>query len=171
MKLYEINAQIEGLLEQLEPDPETGEVPSDYDEILNRIHALSMRREDILEYIAKLALNAKATAQAMKTEERRLHDRRERMEKRQEHLIGILDRECGGQKTELGVATLCYRKSTRVDVLDSKQTIEWLKQTGHNDCYRIPEPEISKLQVGKLLDSGEEVPGVERVTNTSCYLR
>ena len=171
MKLYEINAQIEELLEQLEPDPETGEVTGDYDEILNRIHALAMRREDILEYIAKLALNAKATVQAMKAEEKRLHDRRERMENRQEHLIGILDRECGGQKTELGVATLCYRKSTRIDVLDSKRTIEWLKQTGHNDCYRMLEPEISKLQVGKLLDAGEAVPGVERVTNTSCYLR
>ena len=171
MKLYEINAQIEELFEQLEPDPETGEVPSNYDEILNQIHTLAMRREDILEYIAKLALNAKATVQAMKAEEKRLHDRRERMESRQEHLIGILDRECGGQKTELGVATLCYRKSTHIDVLDSKRTIEWLKQTGHSDCYRVPEPEISKLQVGKLLDAGEEVPGIERVTNTSCYLR
>ena len=146
-------------------------MPSNYDEIMNRIHSLAMRREDILEYIAKLALNAKTTIQAMKAEEKRLHDRRERMESRQEHLIGILDRECGGQKTELGVATLCYRKSTRIDVLDSKRTIEWLKQTGHSDCYRVPEPEISKLLVGKLLDAGEEVPGVERVTNTSCYLR
>ena len=32
--------------------------------------------------------------------------------------IAILDRECGGEKTELGVATLCYRKSSRVEITD-----------------------------------------------------
>ncbi len=171
MKLYEINQEIEALLEQLEPDPETGEVTADYEEIINRINALTMRREDILEYLAKLALDAKATAQAMKAEEKRLRDRRERMEARQERLIGILDRECNGQKTELGVATLCYRKSTRIEISDGKQALDWLKRAGHDDCYRVPEPEISKLQVGRLLDEGEEVPGIERVINTSCYLR
>ena len=171
MKLYEVNAQIEALLEQLEPDPETGEIPSNEDEIIAQINALAMKREDILEYLAKLALDAKATVQAMKAEEKRLHDRRQRMESKQEHLISILDRECGGQKTDLGVATLCYRKSTRVEVSDEKAAIEWLKKTGHDDCYRQPDPEISKLYVGKLLDAGKQVPGVERVTGISCYLR
>lgn len=171
MKLYEVNTQIEALLEQLEPDPETGEIPSNEDEIIAQINALAMKREDILEYLAKLALDAKATVQAMKAEEKRLHDRRQRMESKQEHLIAILDRECGGQKTDLGVATLCYRKSTRVEVSDEKAAIEWLKKTGHDDCYRQPDPEISKLYVGKLLDAGEQVPGVERVTGISCYLR
>ena len=42
---------------------------------------------------------------------------------------------------------------------------------GHEDCIRIPEPEISKQAVGKLLDAGVEVDGVEQVTGTSCYLR
>ena len=28
MKLYEVNQQIEDLLTQLEPDPETGEIPA-----------------------------------------------------------------------------------------------------------------------------------------------
>ena len=171
MKLYKVNTQIEALLEQLEPDPETGEIPSNEDEIIAQINALAMKREDILEYLAKLALDAKATVQAMKAEEKRLHDRRQRMESKQEHLIAILDRECGGQKTDLGVATLCYRKSTRVEVSDEKAAIEWLKKTGHDDCYRQPDPEISKLYVGKLLDAGEQVPGVERVTGISCYLR
>ena len=171
MKLYEINNQIESLLDVLEPDPETGEIPANEDEIIAQINALAMKREDILEYLAKLALEAKATVQAMKAEEKRLHDRRQTMENKQDRLISILDRECGGQKTDLGVATLCYRKSSRVEVSDEKAAIEWLKKTGHHDCYRQPDPEISKLYVGKLLDAGEQVPGVERVTGISCYLR
>ncbi len=171
MKLYEVNQEIENLLEALEPDPETGEIPANEDEIIAQINTLAMKREDILAYLAKLALDVKASVQAMKAEEKRLHDRRQTMEHRQERLISILDRECGGQKTDLGVATLCYRKSTRVEITDKDAALRWLQHMGHDDCYRIPEPEISKLYVGKLLDAGELIDGVERVTSTSCYLR
>ncbi len=171
MKLYEINAEIEALLEQLEPDPETGEVPADEDEIITRLKTLALKREDILEYLAKLALEARATAAAMKAEEKRLHERRQRMEHRQERLISILDRECDGQKTDLGVATLCYRKSSRVEITDTSGVLWWLRETGHDDCYHQPAPEISKTAVGKLLDAGAEIPGAQRVTNTTCYLR
>ncbi|MBR1711133.1 MAG: siphovirus Gp157 family protein [Clostridia bacterium] len=171
MKLYEVNQQIETLLDQLEPDPETGEIPANEDEIIAQINALAMKREDILQYLAKLSLDAKATVQAMKAEEKRLHDRRAQMERKQEQLIAILDRECGGQKTDLGVATLCYRKTSHVEVTDKSALLHWLKTEGHDDCYRVPEPEISKLNVGRLLDAGVQVEGAERVQSTSCYLR
>ena len=171
MKLYEINQEIEGLLEALEPDPETGEIPANDDVIIAQINALAMKREDILSYLAKLALDVKASVQTIKSEEKRLHDRRQTLEHKQERLISILDRECGGQKTDLGIATLCYRKSTHLEISDKNAALNWLKQTGHDECYRIPEPEISKLYVGKLLDAGENIDGVERVTSTSCYLR
>lgn len=171
MKLYEVNAQILDLLEQLEPDPDTGEVPLNEDEIIREINALAMKREDILSYLAKLALDNKAAVQAMKAEERRLHERRSRVERQQEHLISILDRECGGQKTDLGVATLCYRKSSHVEVTNKEKLISWLKEMGHDDCYHVPEPEISKLNVGRLLDAGIQVEGAARVVSMSCYLR
>lgn len=171
MKLYEIDQKLEDLILQLEPDPETGEIPSNEDEIIAEINALAMKREDILQYLAKLAINTKATVQSMKAEEKRLKDRRARMESRHDRLIAILDRECGGEKTELGVATLCYRKSSRVEITDEDAAFKWLKETGHDDCYRIPKPEISKLYVGKLLDAGDKIPGAERVASTSCYLR
>ena len=171
MKLYEIDQKLEDLILQLEPDPETGEIPSNEDEIIAEINALAMKREDILQYLAKLAINTKATVQSMKAEEKRLKDRRARMESRHDRLIAILDRECGGEKTELGVATLCYRKSSRVEITDEDAAFKWLKETGHDDCYRIPKPEISKLYVGKLLDAGDVVPGAERIASVSCYLR
>ena len=171
MKLYEVNQEIENLLEALEPDPETGEIPANEDEIIAQINALALKREDILSYLAKLALDSKATVQAMKAEEKRLHDRRAAMEAKHEHLMSVLDRECGGERTDLGVATLIYRKSSRVEVTDSRAAIAWLKKHHHEDCYRQPDPEISKLYVGKLLDTGEHIPGIERVASTSCYLK
>ena len=106
MKLYEVNRQIEDLMLQLEPDPETGEIPANEDEVIARIDELAMRKEDILQYLAKMALSTKATAQGMKEEEKRLHDRRARMDARHDRLMAVLDRECGGEKTDLGVATL-----------------------------------------------------------------
>ena len=171
MKLYEVNQQIEDLLTQLEPDPETGEIPSNEDEIIAQINTLALKREDILQYLAKLALNTKSDVLSMKEEEKRLRSRRQRMEQKQERLIAILDRECGGQKTDLGIATLCYRKTSHVEITDKGAALFWLKEMGHEDCYRVPEPEISKAAVGKLLDAGVEVDGVERVNGTSCYLR
>ena len=171
MKLYEVNQQLEDLILQLEPDPETGEIPANEDEIIAQINALAMKREDILQYLAKLALDAKATVQSLKAEEKRLKERRQRMDNRHDRLVAILDRECGGEKTELGVATLCYRKTSHVEITDKGAALFWLKEMGHEDCIRIPEPEISKQAVGKLLDAGVEVDGVEQVTGTSCYLR
>ncbi len=171
MKLYEVNEQLEDLILQLEPDPETGEIPANEDEIIAKINALALKREDILCFLAKLALDTKATVQSIKAEEKRLKDRRQRMDARHDRLIAILDRECGGEKTELGIATLCYRQTSHVEITDEDAAFEWLQKNGHDDCYRIPKPEISKLYVGKLLDAGDNVPGAERVTGTSCYLR
>ena len=39
------------------------------------------------------------------------------------------------------------------------------------ECYRIHKPEIHKDKVAKLLDDGEEIPGLKRVTMTSCFLK
>ena len=39
MKLYEVNQQIEDLMVQLEPDPETGEIPANEDELIEQINA------------------------------------------------------------------------------------------------------------------------------------
>ncbi len=131
MKLYEINQQIETLLARIEPDPETGELSFSEEETIAQINALALKRETILEYLAKTALNTKASIQALIAEERRLHDRRQRLETKQARLIEILDRECGGQKTDLGVATLCYRKRTHVEINDNDAALAWLKKTGH----------------------------------------
>ena len=171
MKLYEINAEIAELGELLLPDPETGEVRADYEEILSRIDALSMARADRLEWIAKLALNTRAEADALKAEEKRLKERRSRAEAKYDRLLDVLDRECGGQKTALGVATLCYRKTSHVEITDPVQAVRWLYSHGHEDCYRQPEPEISKTAVGKLLDAGEEIIGAEKVVSQSYYLK
>lgn len=170
MKLYEINAEIEALLNELEPDPETGEVASDYESVVERLEQLEIEKKTILGYLAKLVLNARAEAESIRAEEKRLRDRRQSLERKDERLMRILDRECGGENTDCGVASVYYRRTAKVTVIDSEKAILWL-QNNHEDCLRYQEPEISKNEVKKLLTAGTGIPGIELVHDLSCSLR
>ena len=154
----------------LEPDPETGEVATT-DDIIEQLGQLEMERSAILEYLAKVVLDTRAGVDALKNEEKRLKERRQALERKDERLMQILDRECAGQKTDCGVATVCYRKTTRVEVSDDQSAIAWLKENCLDSCYKQPAPEVSKSEVKKLLQSGTEVPGLALVQDMSCSLR
>lgn len=169
MKLYEVNQAIEGIFEML-VDPETGEILPD-ENLLAQLDALQMERSRILEYLAKLVLNTKSQIAAIKEEEQRLRERRQGYDRKVDRLMAILDRECAGEKTDCGVATVCYRKTTKVDVADSQVAVEWLAQNGHSNCYRVPAPEISKTEVKRLLATGTEIPGVALIQDYSCSLK
>ena len=171
MKLYEINEEILRLTDQIAIDEETGEILCDMDAITAGIEALQMERHSILEYLAKLVLNLRSEAAAVKAEETRLRDRRSRLEKKEARLMQILDRECGGEKTDLGVATLNYRRTTRVDVTDAAKAVSWLKHRKLLDCFRIPAPEVAKTEVKKLLTAGTKVPGCALVEDRSYSLK
>lgn len=170
MKLYEVNQAIEEIFDQM-VDAETGEILKESDELMEQLAALQMERSRILEYLAKLVLNTRAEAAGLKEEETRLKSRRERLEKKESKLMDILDRECAGEKTDLGVATLSYRKTSHVDVADSAKAIRWLKRNKYHDCYRVKDPEIAKSEVKKLINAGIKVPGCSVVEDRSCSLR
>lgn len=169
MKLYEVNQAIEDIFGLL-VDPETGEVIPD-ESLMTQLESLQMERSRILEYLAKLVLNTRSQVSGLKEEEKRLKERRAMLERKDERLMSILDRECHGEKTDCGVATVCYRKTTKVDVSDNATAISWLMENGHPQCYKVPAPEISKAEVKKLLAAGTEVPGVALVQDYSCSLR
>ncbi len=170
MKLYEVNRQIEDLLYQLEPDPETGEIPANEEEIIAQINALAMRREDILQYLAKLTLNCRSEAAALKAEEDRLKARRSGLESKEGRLLTILDRECG-ETTDLGVATLSYRKTSHVEVADEAKAVAWLRRHKFTDAFKVPEPTVYKTEVKKLLGAGQKGPGCKVVEVRSYCLK
>ncbi len=169
MKLYEVNQAIEDIFERM-VDQETGEIIGD-ETLMEELSALQMERSRILEYLAKLVLNNKAAVESIKSEERRLRERRGMIERKTDKVMEILDRECAGQKTDCGVATFCYRKTSRVEVSDPCTAVAWLNENGHKDCYRIPDPELSKTDIKRLLTAGNEIPGVDLVQDYSCSLR
>ena len=169
MKLYEVNAEIEKLFEE-SFDPETGEILISDEEFETRMSKLQIEKKKILVYLAKLKLNMDSEIKALREEEKRLADRRHRLEGKSGRILKILDRECG-EKTDLEVVTLCYRKTDHLEVDDGKAAYEWLKEHKYEDFYTIPDPEIRKTEVKKLIKAGQEVPGTRLVEGNSCYLR
>ncbi len=171
MKLYEINEAIARLMEQLTVDEETGELAEDTDGILEQLHALEMDRRSVLEYLAKLVLNIRAEKAALKAEEQRLKSRRDALDHKEDRIMRVLDRECAGERTSLGIATFGYRKTSHVEVSDAAKAIRWLKRHKYTDCFRVPEPEVAKIEVKKLINAGTKVPGCSLVEDYSCSLK
>lgn len=170
MKLYEINQAIEALISGA-VDPETGEILMDTEALDTHLFALEMERDSILQYLAKLTLNVRAEAAALKAEEDRLKARRGSLEKTEERLMAVLNRECAGKKKDLGVATVSYRKTSHLDVSNSAKAVRWLKRHKYTDCFRIPAPEVAKAEVKKLINAGTKVPGCTVVEDLSCNLK
>lgn len=170
MKLYEVNEALENLFLSLEPDPETGEITGDIDSVMAEIDALQMERSRILEYLAKLVLNCRSEAAAVKAEEERLKEKRQKAERKAERIMEVLRRECNGENTDCGVATVKFRATERVEVADASAAIEWLGTHGFDSCVRRKDPEVSKTDVKKLIKSGVIVPGAFIVKEQSCSL-
>lgn len=173
MKLYEINEALETLLAALTVDEETGEVPADIDDVIAQIDSLTEDRKSILEYLAKEVLNLRAEQTAIKAEETRLKERRERLANREQSIINVLDRECKGEKTDLGVATVSYRQSESVEFNPERvrYIVKWLAENNHFDCYKNPDPVLDKTALKKLIKTGAEVPGVSIAKHMNCSLK
>ena len=86
-------------------------------------------------------------------------------------LLDYLDRACDGQKTDLGIATVAYRRTEKVLITNPNQTIAFLEQNGHSDCIRYQDPEISKSELKALIKAGTAVPGASIQEGLSCSLR
>ena len=177
MKLYEINTKIAELLNMLDIDEETGEVganvedPKLNEEIFRQLGELNLAREEILEYLAKVVLNTRSEADAIKAEEKRLKARRDALARKEDAIMKVLDLQCDGKKTDLGVATVSYRKTSSVSVNYYNIAFDWLMKNDHKECIRFILPEINKTEAKKLINSGVDIPGLEIVEGVSCSLR
>lgn len=171
MKLYEVDSEILRLLCLLEPDPETGEIPENEEQLLTELNGLQMEREHILEYLAKVVLNNRAEQEMLKIEEARLYERRKKLEAKEDRLMRVLDRECDGKNTNLGIATFRYRATTKIEVADRAKAVNWLRRHKYKDAIRVMEPEVDKSVVRQLLKNGAKIPGLALLQSQSCSLK
>lgn len=169
MKLYEINAEIMRLTDEIEFDPETGEILCDIEAIEAQIMTLQMEKKSILTWLAKLVLNTRSEAAAIKAEETRLSKRRKQLEKKDERLMRIIDRECAGEKTDLGIAVVSYRRSEPLEITDASTALRWLRENEHPECIKTSY-EVKKIETKALVKKGTAVPGTALTSKNNCSL-
>lgn len=173
MKLYEINDAIETLLSSLTVDAETGELPVSADEIIEQLDALSLEKQKVLEYLAKKVLNIRADMEAITNEIERLEDRRDDCKGQIDSIMRVLDRECKGETTDLGVATVKYRASETTDIDDEETAVRYLLDHNYLNAVRVTQPKycVDKAEAKKLIGSGVAVPGVTINKKNNCSLK
>lgn len=157
---YFIDAQIEEALEEA-IDPETGEIVNESK--LDEIEALKDAKDESIEQIGLYFKDLAAEAEAIKAEEKNLHDRRTALENRAEGVKKALEKILKGEKFKTPRLAVSYRKSEQTEITDlTKIPMEYFK-------WKDPEPD--KTAIKKALKAGEDVPGATLKPNMSTIIK
>lgn len=162
MTLYEIDAGIQELLSEV--DPETGELITDYE----ALDALLMERETKIENIVLFIKNLSSDVRELKAEEAALAERRDKAEKKAERLREYVSHALGGEKFQTPRCCVSFRKSTALEL--GEGFTEWAKE--HADTLlRYKEPEPDKTAIKAALAGGAEIPDAKLVQNTTMTIK
>lgn len=161
MKLYEINAALEGLLEQV--DSETGELTCD----LEALSDLMLARDEKLEGLALYVKNVGAEAEAIKAEEKALAERRKVLENKAERAKKFLSEFLSGEKFQTPKVAVSWRKSEAVELGDSFMV--WARE--QDKFLRWKDPEPDKTAIKAAIKAGEVIPGAELVSRQSMTIK
>lgn len=162
MTLYEIDAGIQELLSEV--DPETGELIADYE----ALDALLMEREAKIENIVLFIKNLSSDVRELKAEEAALAERRKKAEKKAERLREYVSHALGGERFQTPRCCVSFRKSTALEL--GEGFTEWAKE--HADTLlRYKEPEPDKAAIKSALAGGAEIPEAKLVQNTTMTIK
>lgn len=151
--LYEINQEILNCV-----DMETGEIID-----VERLGQLQLAREDKVEGIALWIKNLLSDADAIKSEEEKLAQRRKVNENKAKNLKEYLSKFLSGQKFKTPKVSISYRKSESVEVTDISKL--------DDDYLKFAEPTVDKTKVKKALKAGTTLQGVVLVENQNIQIR
>lgn len=152
--LYEIRQELLDCV-----DTETGEI-TDW----SAFEALQLARDEKIENIALYHKNLLAEAAALKAEEKSFAERRKRAENKAESLKNYLATSLNGNKFNTTKVAISYRKSTSVEVDESKLSANWMRE--------IPATYVvDKVEIAKALKAGETIEGATLVTNNNIQVK
>jgi len=162
MKLYEINGELEKLI-----DPETGEI-ADFE----LFEHFGMERTAKIENIALWIKNLDSDAESIRAEEKNLKARRVSAENNAERLREFLTSMLSdGEKFETSRVKLSWRKSESVKILIPEDDfIAWAK-TIRPDVLRFEEPTINRTAIKKMLNAGEEITAATILQSNNLQIK
>ena len=175
MKLYEIDQEIQKILDNMSVDEDTGEVILDTE----ALNALQEARQDKLENAALYVKDLEAMASAIRDEEKKLTERRKAIENKAGRIRDWIADNLNGEKISTPRVALSVRvgqPSVKIDDMSAIQ--EWYFErcvTPSRDGMspeslaerdritnvldlRFPEPTVSKAGLKKLM-ADYEIPG------------
>lgn len=177
MKLYEIDQQIQEILDGMSIDEETGEVSLDAEALAE----LQMARQDKLEGAALYIKELEALAKAIREEELALAKRRQAREKKAQRLRVWLTDALNGEKLETGRVSVSIRKGAERLIVDNAEAIhDWIRKLPRFDKpydeytaddwielfrlddisgYKIPPAVVDKAGVKKLMKEFGDIDG------------
>ena len=140
-------------------DLETGEI-TDFD----KFEALQMERDEKIENIGLWIKNLNADAAAYKAEKDSFAEKQRRAENKAESLKKYLDSVLAGSKFNTTRVSISYRKSTSVEVDESKLPAKWMRE--------IPATHVvDRAEITKALKAGEKIDGAVLVENNNIQIK
>ena len=152
--LYEINEAIRNTI-----DLDTGEIVD-----FEAFEALQLERDEKIENIGLWIKNLNADAAAYKAEKDSFAEKQRRAENKAESLKKYLDSVLAGSKFNTTRVSISYRKSTAVEVDESKLPAKWLRE--------IPATHVvDRAEITKALKAGEKIDGAVLVDRNNIQIK
>jgi len=139
---------------------------------LDEFRALAMEREEKAANMALWALDLKDEQEAIKREIQRLTARLRSAERRETSLREYLQQILNGEKLKTPRVSVSYRTTEAVEISDEESVRRFAQSDDRfEDILRYKEPEISKTEVRRLIQSGTQVPGAALVGRVSTIIK
>jgi uncharacterized protein YlxW (UPF0749 family) len=158
MKLYELTSNYLSVMEMAEE--------MDTDTLNDTLESIEEEIHDKAENIAKLVKNLNADVDALKTEEKRLADRRKSLENKVIHLKEYL-------QNQLEVAGLdkVKRPTLTVSIQNNPPSVKVIDEKLLSDFMIPQDPKLDKKAILTALKEGQEVNGAELFQSRGVRIR
>jgi hypothetical protein len=157
MKLYEINNEIEMLMESV--DLETGLIS---DEVFEQLNQLEMAKSEKILNLACYIKSLQAEEEAHEIEQKKQEAKRRVLLNKISGLKDFISRVASGEKYKDSRVSIGWRDTESVSITDANKLPE--------SAFKITK-EASKTQIKELIESGVEVEGAEIVKRKSILIK
>lgn len=159
MRLYDISEALRAVLEGgFVFNDETGEVMFDS----SNLDDLKASYDEKLEACAIVKKECDADAAAIREEEKKLAERRHRLESKSARMSDYIARNMIGDGLQTPKVSLSWRKSKQV-IIEDESAIP-------SDFIEM-QPKISKKMIGDAIKSGEIVPGASMIEKKNLVVK
>ena len=152
--LYEIN---QAILDTI--DLETGEIVD-----TAAFDQLQMERDEKIENIALYIKNLRSESESLKAEAKVFTERQKRAENKADSLTKYLDSVLNGKKFKSVRAEVSYRKSTALNVDETKLSAKWMREVPATHV-------VDKVEITKAIKAGENIEGAELIERNNISIK